>query len=228
MARARVPLRPGNSRIRIPSRSGTDMIPAANVYVALRFRHSSLPQLLLKTIGRAGVLLTALVLIIAVTSAQTTAGKHGPLRGTVRDAVGATIPSASISIEENQSHTEMTTSQDGSFTLSKIDADTIKLRVDKPGYCPLVIDVLLVNETKPLDLVLVKSDASGSNCSAQTHGSKLNVELEDKPSFTIAGITDWSGAGGHGSDTTLPTTEKLTQHALAMKSASSKPSCTVD
>jgi tetratricopeptide (TPR) repeat protein len=35
------------------------------------------------------------------------------------------------------------------------------------------------------------------------------MQLEDRPNFAVAGITDWTAAGGHGSDTNLRTSESL-------------------
>ena len=33
------------------------------------------------------------------------------------------------------------------------------------------------------------------------------MEFADKPNFTVAGVTDWTAVGGHGSDATLRTSE---------------------
>ena len=35
------------------------------------------------------------------------------------------------------------------------------------------------------------------------------MEFADKPNFTVAGVTDWTAVGGHGSDATLRTSEAL-------------------
>jgi tetratricopeptide (TPR) repeat protein len=47
------------------------------------------------------------------------------------------------------------------------------------------------------------------------------VEFADKPNFTIAGVTDWTAVGGHGSDTTLRTSEALTRETLTLKAEGS-------
>jgi tetratricopeptide (TPR) repeat protein len=44
------------------------------------------------------------------------------------------------------------------------------------------------------------------------------MEFADKPDFTIAGVTDWTAVGGHGSDSTLRTSEDLARETLALKS----------
>jgi tetratricopeptide (TPR) repeat protein len=45
------------------------------------------------------------------------------------------------------------------------------------------------------------------------------MEFSDQPNFSIAGVTDWTAAGGHGSDSVLRTTESLANAAAALKSA---------
>jgi tetratricopeptide (TPR) repeat protein len=48
-------------------------------------------------------------------------------------------------------------------------------------------------------------------------GPSQAMEFADKPDFTIAGVTDWTAVGGHGSDSTLRTSEDLARETLALK-----------
>lgn len=43
------------------------------------------------------------------------------------------------------------------------------------------------------------------------------MEFSDKPNFTVAGVTDWTAVGGHGSDATLRTSEDLARQTLALR-----------
>jgi len=43
------------------------------------------------------------------------------------------------------------------------------------------------------------------------------IEFADNPDFTIAGVTDWTAAGGHGSDVSLRTSEALNRETLRLK-----------
>lgn len=43
------------------------------------------------------------------------------------------------------------------------------------------------------------------------------MEFSDAPTFTVAGVTDWTAAGGHGSDAILRTSEALTRETLSLK-----------
>ena len=43
------------------------------------------------------------------------------------------------------------------------------------------------------------------------------IQFSDEPHFTVAGVTDWTAVGGHGSDSTLRTSEDLARETLTLK-----------
>jgi tetratricopeptide (TPR) repeat protein len=51
-----------------------------------------------------------------------------------------------------------------------------------------------------------------------TEGEK-QMEFSDNPHFTVAGVTDWTAVGGHGSDSTLRTSESLATTTANLPSA---------
>jgi tetratricopeptide (TPR) repeat protein len=61
-------------------------------------------------------------------------------------------------------------------------------------------------DRKHIDLILEPSGAA-----AQPMG------FSDAPNFTVAGVTDWTAVGGHGSDSILRTSEDLARETLALK-----------
>src|SRR4029077_7246126 len=65
--------------------------------------------------------------------------------------------------------------------------------------------LLSLGEKKQVDLVLESSPASQSPSPSnkKSAGTSAAMEFDDKPSFTVAGVTDWTNVGGHGSDTKL-------------------------
>ena len=82
--------------------------------------------------------------------------------------------------------------------------------------CLLRRFVLLV---LPITLLAGTVHRSFSQTAAQgtkTDPSKA-MEFADKPDFTIAGVTDWTAVGGHGSDSTLRTSEDLARETQALK-----------
>jgi len=46
------------------------------------------------------------------------------------------------------------------------------------------------------------------------------MEFADDPKFSVAAVTDWTAAGGHGSDAVLRTSEALNKETAALKAAS--------
>ena len=90
---------------------------------------------------------------------------------------------------------------------------------EKAGIGKCVTDpmpLLSVGQKKQLDLRLQSATAAQPSPGAAT--SSGEIEFKDEPNFTVAGVTDWSGAGGHGSDTSLRTSEALARETLALKS----------
>ena len=152
------------------------------------------------------------------------------MAGTVRDAAGAPIDRASVILEsKGQSVAELKTSSDGNFTLSIPAAGSYSVKVQKAGFHTETVKQLLFSrgERKHLDLVLQRLAAEQGGSSKASLGSAEAIEFDEKPNFTIAGITDWSGAGGHGSDTSLRTSETLARETRSLqdgRGGAAKPS----
>ena len=50
-------------------------------------------------------------------------------------------------------------------------------------------------------------------------GTQAALDFADKPAFVVAGITDWTAVGGHGSDATLRTSEEMARQTAALKTS---------
>ncbi|MBV9182073.1 MAG: tetratricopeptide repeat protein [Acidobacteria bacterium] len=66
-----------------------------------------------------------------------------------------------------------------------------------------------------VDLVLASSGETGSG-GTSGRGAET-MPLDDKTEFEVAGVTDWTGAGGHGSDNNLRTSENLARDTRALE-----------
>ena len=152
--------------------------------------------------------------------------------GTIRDPVGNPIAAASVSFEEKATSTsiEAKTAPNGTFSFLTLRAGTYIVRVQKEGFREATSGPLNLSlgQRKELDLVLgvaIAKDTSSSERQsspvAPQRGAKQfdkKLEFDDKPSFTVAGITDSTNFGGHGSDSKLRTSESLAKETAAMKS----------
>jgi tetratricopeptide (TPR) repeat protein len=128
--------------------------------------------------------------------------------GTVRNAQGDPVDGASVRLQRQGSSQsiEAKTNPNGTFAISVRHSGTFTLRADKSGLHgenkePLA---MAAGENRHLDLVLVPS-------------SSAMMEFKDEPDFTVAGVTDWSNVGLHGSDTTARTSEALAKETVKLK-----------
>jgi tetratricopeptide (TPR) repeat protein len=133
------------------------------------------------------------------------------IEGRLRNSNGQPVPGASVFLDDKghaplaQTHTR----EDGSFDLSDLRPGAYTLRAEKSGVPGAAVAsvVLLRGEKKHIDLVLESSESATSL-----------MQFADKPDFTVAGVTDGTDMGGHGSDTNLRTSEALARETAAFKS----------
>ncbi len=148
----------------------------------------------------------------------------GILKGTVRDSKGQPLAAASVSLERKGDLNPLARQTDlnGAYTFSDLSAGLYFLRAGKAGFRDAALDRIELSpgEIKRVDLTLAplstgKPVPSGAADLAASPPEK--IDFEDKPNFIVAGLSDWTGAGGHGSDTRLETSEALTQETLSLK-----------
>src|SRR5580765_4625334 len=139
-----------------------------------------------------------------------TAGQGARLEGKVCTATGEPIGDALVQLHDSQQGPglEVRTDAGGKYALTVTKAGRYELRASQNGLAPAAVQsVELANgETKHLDMVLTKESAAG------------RMQFSDEPNFTVAGVTDWSNVGLHGSDTNVRTGETLAKETAAIKS----------
>ena len=147
------------------------------------------------------------------------------LVGTVRGVAGEPIAGATVSFIYKDQEGALGARTDGSghFAFKSVRATAYTLKVVKTGFRELTKNALSIagGEEQYVELVL---EAEARSTSPPSSPSSLSpIQLEDKPNFAIAGITDWTAAGGHGSDTNLRTSEELARETRALKVAGPAP-----
>jgi tetratricopeptide (TPR) repeat protein len=173
-------------------------------------------------------IVSALLCLSVATQAQTPPAESRPVivvSGTVRNSAGNPVADASVFFEEKATaaSVETKTKADGTFSFLATRPGTYTVRAEKVGMrAPASASLLLsLGEKKQLDLVLESSPASQSSSPTAKRSATTSaaMEFDDKPSFTVAGVTDWTNVGGHGSDTKLRTSESLAKETAALKSS---------
>lgn len=137
---------------------------------------------------------------------------HFVFAGLVKDAQGTPIAGAVVKLEqaEESISIEAKTDATGKFVFSVRNPGTYFLRVQKPGFNEAKETVSVPFPQKSCQITL-----RGSRTTAEKPPAEM--QLSDNPDFTIAGITDWTAAGGHGSDTSLRTSEALAKQTRALQ-----------
>lgn len=131
------------------------------------------------------------------------------IRGAVKDVAGNPVSGAAVSLRPSGQAAR--TDAHGSFVLVNVSQGNYSLRVEK-GDLHAAKDVS-TRDAPALITLTVSPDAARTG----------SMEFADKPSFTVAGITDWTAVGGHGSDASLRTSENLARETATLKSVGTAP-----
>jgi tetratricopeptide (TPR) repeat protein len=146
------------------------------------------------------------------------------VQGTIRDAAGKPITSATVLLEEKGGSTkvETKTNEVGAFVLSAEHAGTYTVRAEKLGWRDAVVEslVLSLGERKHVDLILLTLlSTNPGSASLSAKASPGAMEFNDELNFTVAGVTDWSNLGLHGSEASSRTSESLAKETQTLKSS---------
>jgi len=143
------------------------------------------------------------------------------IQGIVVDVSGKPVGDALVRLEHKdvRSSREIRTNAGGGFTFSSLQSGNYTVEAEKSGLRSHLIEVIAMLPRGPQLVRLVLEDSRGLQSDSSTPPNTLNdsMELADKPDFTIAGITDWTAAGGHGSDSSLRTSEALVRETVTLK-----------
>jgi tetratricopeptide (TPR) repeat protein len=161
---------------------------------------------------------------IPASAAQNASVQHSvevTIQGKVLNSTGRPVGDASVRLEceDVPVRLETKTSAAGVFVFSAPGTGRYFLIAEKSGLRSRAIPVVVLSlgEQKQVDVVLEDSHVVHTDSTASVPPSTQAMEFADKPNFTIAGVTDWTAAGGHGADTSLRTSEALTHETLALK-----------
>ena len=148
----------------------------------------------------------------ALARAQSQIADQAVLQGTVRDSSGQAVAHASVSLQIKPSNQTLSTvtDSDGHYRFSNVRPASYKLKAQRTELEEASVDnvTLVAGEAKNLDLVLRTRNTSTAKDSTP--------QFFDQPSFTVAGVTDPSNLGGHGSDNIVRTKESMAKAAASL------------
>jgi tetratricopeptide (TPR) repeat protein len=184
-------------------------------------------------------------------AAERSTTSQGTVQGVVRDSSGRPLADATVFLQlAAGTNTPVAkpavahTDSDGAFRFSALRDGSYNLRAGRVGYRNAVIDPVSValNAITTIDIVLlsdVVSDVVSTTAARvaqrptaaavpQKSGAQA-PEFFDEPQFAVAGVTQATNSGGHGSDTVIRTTEALAKATASLsKEAASKDSASKD
>ncbi len=137
------------------------------------------------------------------------------LQGTVRGTNNQPLAGATVSLLPKSSSQALTATTDvkGSYRFSALPDGSYTVSAAMAGYgdATAVPVVLEKKEAKTIDLTLRAIRASQPRTAPAG-----TPEFFDEPTFTVAGVTDTTNLGGHGSNATQPTKEALTKATVSL------------
>jgi tetratricopeptide (TPR) repeat protein len=191
--------------------------------------------------GQTGVYVAVCVLAVmaalAPARAQSeptgTAIMQGTVQGYVRDSRGRPVANATVFLqlatgtETLATQSQIThTDSEGAYRFAALREGAYTLRAEMNGYGAAIVGPvsLAQKETKKIDLGLVSPKASQPQSALPgtpaTEKLAQAPEFFDEPQFTVAGVTQATNSGGHGSDTVLRTTEALAKATVSLSKES--------
>jgi tetratricopeptide (TPR) repeat protein len=143
------------------------------------------------------------------------------LHGVVRDADGRPVAQTAILLHRKSSADSLNSQTDsqGNYSFQGLSDGMYSLRGSKTGYADTEISSVFLrpHESKTVDLTLglVQQGQGPATSSPQ---------FFDQPQFTVAGVTDTTNLGGHGSDTVVRTRNSLAKDTVSLGETTVKAS----
>ena len=146
------------------------------------------------------------------------------LQGSVRDPHGKPLASSVVYLQDKTGSQPVTARTDsvGTYRFAAVPQGLYVLRAKLAGYRDATYEsfVLGKNETRTVILILEPQTAD------KTSSPSAATEFFDEPSFTVAGVTDSTNLGGHGSNMTVRTKEALAKDTVSLGKGSQAGSST--
>jgi tetratricopeptide (TPR) repeat protein len=169
------------------------------------------------------VIMTLIILILPAAVAQQASSKYSDgvtIQGTVVSFDGKPVGDAVVRLEKKDSPgaIETKTNAAGAFAFSSLPPGSYRLSAGKSALRSHTTTVIAPSgeSMEKVDLVLERPVlASDSDTSSVPVAQAM--KFADEPNFTVAGVTDWTAVGGHGSDSTLRTSESLASETRTLK-----------
>ncbi len=137
------------------------------------------------------------------------------LHGAVRDSNQRPVAGATVSLQTTDMQVQtVVTDSAGAYRFSALRSGIYNLHAAMAGYRDATVSnfFLQQKESKALDLILDAAKSSEAQKSLPAEPAYF-----DEPHFTVAGVTDTTNLGGHGSDTIVRNREALARATVSLR-----------
>jgi tetratricopeptide (TPR) repeat protein len=162
-----------------------------------------------------------LVLRLLVALASTLVAAQSPVAqidGLVRDPTGKPIAGVFVFLQARggSNLVQSRTDAAGAFRFAAVAAGNYTVKLQRAGYEDAIEDSIKLSPSQKryCEFVLQISKARASSAERSL---RTTIELDDRPNFTVAGISDSTGSGGHAAETRLRTGEALAKETVDLK-----------
>lgn len=156
-------------------------------------------------------------MLVCICVAQPQREGNASIIGTVRDGSAGVVDAlVRLQAQGAGQAEERKTDGSGSFGFSALKMGTYVLSASKGDRHSSEVTVSLSARGAVQRVELTLSSTLGA-------GETSQMQFSDTPNFTVAAVTDWTAAGGHGSDTNLRTSEALNSATARLKPEGSNP-----
>ena len=147
------------------------------------------------------------------------AAPSASLQGTIRDANGKPVAQVAVVLQKRGTADRFTAQTDsrGSYRFANLRDGLYSLQASKDGRGDATLDSLFLgpHQSKTVDLALgTPRPGNASEASAP--------QFFDPPQFTVAGVTDTTNLGGHGSDMVVRTRDSLAKETVSLGETKTK------
>jgi tetratricopeptide (TPR) repeat protein len=176
----------------------------------------------------AGCLLAVIAILtpLMIQAQPQNSADSATLQGSVRDSRAHPVAGATVYLQEKDGTQTLSAHSDaaGSYHFSGLHEGIYMLRVEMAGYSQAIFSpcVLGPKEAKKLDLTLESPKSSPSQTSSPGKLGGATPEFFDEPQFSVAGVTDGTNLGGHGSNTVVRTKESLAKDIASLSASGGK------
>jgi tetratricopeptide (TPR) repeat protein len=148
---------------------------------------------------------------------QNAASDSGSIQGTVCDADHRPLAGAVVTIDgAGQTRTAITNAQ-GIFRISALSTGTYQLTATAAGWRDGKQGPIPVNGDSHVPTVTFYLEPDSANAAKKVPAQE--VAFSEEPNFTVAGVTDPTNLGGHGSDVAVSTKESLARATISLNHA---------